>query len=146
VWRENSKKILRLVDGNFLFPGGDFAESNRVGLSAFSLVVANLLFFWALGIYIRVREGWAIGWAVWSGAAMLAPAGWEVMYPETVDAWSGGGPALLAITAWIVAGVHFWLSRDRPNLRGTGVMFLLQGLMAAGAAAAVVLVSWPLRF
>jgi hypothetical protein len=121
-------------------------NNSGVGQTAFSLVAANVLFFWGLGIYVRVKQGWAMAWAVASGAAMLVPAGWEVLEPETSDHWSAAGPAALAVATLALAGLHFWQSLERPDRRGTGVLLLVQAGLAAGAAAAVGMLDWPLRF
>lgn len=127
-------------------PPGRGWNNSGVGQTAFSLVAANVLFFWGLGIYVRVKQGWAMAWAAASGAAMLVPAGWEVLRPETVDGWGAAGPSALAVAALVLAILHFWQSLERPDRRGTGVLLLIQAGLAAGAAAAVWMLDWPLRF
>jgi hypothetical protein len=121
-------------------------DSSDVGQTAFALVAANVLFFFGLGIYVRVKQGWAMAWAAASGAAVVVPAGWKVLDPEMSDHWIAAGPAALAVAALALAVLHFWQSLERPDRRGTGMLFLIQAGLAAGAAVAVGSLNWPLRF
>jgi hypothetical protein len=121
-------------------------DDSGVGQTAFSLIVANVLFFFGLGIYVRVKQGWAMAWAAASGAAVVVPAGWEVLDPEMSDHWIAAGPAVLALGALAVAALYFWQSLERPDRRATGMLFLIQAGFAVGAAVALGSLDWPLRF
>lgn len=117
-----------------------------MGLTVFSLAGANILFLLGLGLYVRVRRGWALAWAAGGGLAMLAPAGWESLAPATDDRLSATGPAVWALACAALASRYYCQSRIRPDRASTGHLLIAQAVCAASAAVFILLTNWPLRF
>lgn len=117
-----------------------------MGLSAFLLAVANVFFFWGLGIYIRIQQGWAMAWAVGSGLVALVAAGVEVTWPEVADGWLGVATGVVTLGAVGTAGWLYWLGRERPDFTSTGHLFIMHAVLGGAATAAVWGLEWPLRW